>query len=307
MTDSKSGAAFMSKLAVAGSYPAILAIGFALHGALTAAGWSVVPAAYAAVVAGAALITLHELALPYRREWRPSAGEARADALFLATVQAGVPYLLSLSLALYLSRGLEAAGFNLAGFWPHAWPVFLQAALMLATADFLRYWLHRAFHQFPFMWVFHAVHHSPHRLYWLNVGRFHPLEKAVQYLADALPFVLLGVSPEVLSAYLVFYAINGFFQHSNCRVRLGLLNYIVAGPELHRWHHSAVAAESGSNFGNNLIVWDLLFGTRWLPEDREVGPLGLVNRAYPQGFLAQMKTPFIKGLDQDAEPAGDAI
>lgn len=307
MTDSKSRAAFMSKLAAAGSYPAILAIGFALHGALMAAGWSVVPAAYAAVVAGAALITLHELALPYRREWRPSARETRADALFLATVQAGVPYLLSLSLALYLSRSLEAAGFNLPGFWPHAWPVFLQAALMLATADFLRYWLHRAFHRFPFMWAFHAVHHSPHRLYWLNVGRFHPLEKAVQYLADALPFVLLGVSPEVLSAYLVFYAINGFFQHSNCRVRLGPLNYIVAGPELHRWHHSAVAAESGSNFGNNLIVWDLLFGTRWLPEDREVGPLGLVNRAYPQGFLAQMKTPFIKGLDQGAEPAGGAI
>ena len=307
MTDSKSKAAFVSKLVAAGSYPAILAMGFALHGALTVAGWSVVPAAYAAVVAGAALITLHELALPYRREWRPSAGEARADALFLATVQAGVPYLLSLSLALYLARGLEAAGFNLVGFWPHAWPVFLQAALMLATADFLRYWLHRAFHRFPFMWAFHAVHHSPHRLYWLNVGRFHPLEKAIQYLADALPFVLLGVSPEVLSAYLVFYAINGFFQHSNCRVRLGPLNYIVAGPELHRWHHSAVAAESGSNFGNNLIVWDLLFGTRWLPEDREVGPLGLVNRAYPQGFLAQMKTPFIKGLDQDAEPAGGPI
>ena len=126
---------------------------------------------------------------------------------------------------------------------------------MLAMADFLRYWLHRAFHRFPFMWAFHAVHHSPHRLYWLNVGRFHPLEKAVQYLADALPFALLGVSPEVLSAYLVFYAINGFFQHSNCRVRLGPLNYIVAGPELHRWHHSDGMAMSGNTccLGNRTL------------------------------------------------------
>ena len=94
-----------------------------------------------------------------------------------------------------------------------------------------------------------------HRLYWLNVGRFHPLEKAVQYALDTLPFAVLAVSQEVLATYFIFYALNGFFQHSNCRVRLGLLNYIIAGPELHRWHHSATAEESNHNFGNNLIIW----------------------------------------------------
>ncbi len=58
-----------------------------------------------------------------------------------------------------------------------------------------------------------AVHHSPHRLYWLNVGRFHPAEKAVQYCVDVLPFVLMGVGDDVLAAYFVFYALNGFCQH----------------------------------------------------------------------------------------------
>ena len=148
------------------------------------------------------------------------------------------------------------------------------------------------------MWRYHAVHHSPHRLYWLNVGRFHPIEKAVQFGVDTLPFALLGVSTEVLAAYFVFYAVNGFFQHSNCDVRLGPLNYLVSGPELHRWHHSEFAEESDTNFGNNLIIWDLVFGTRFLPADREVGRLGLVNRDYPLGFLAQMTTPFVPGLDK---------
>ena len=129
------------------------------------------------------------------------------------------------------------------------------------------------------------------------MGRFHPIEKAVQYAFDTLPFALLGVSHEVLAAYFVFYALNGFYQHSNCRVRLGPLNYVVSGPELHRWHHSKLVHESNNNFGNNLIVWDVVFGTRFLPKDREVGELGLQDRAYPTGFFPQMRSPFIRGLE----------
>ena len=289
---------FASRLVVVGSYPGVIALGFALYMALVATGLPVILASYAAALAGAALITLHEMRLPYRSEWRPSSGEVRADALFLVTVQAALPYLLSFTIVLGIAGALEAKGLTISGLWPHELPVIVQAVLMLAAADFPRYWLHRAFHRFTFMWRLHAVHHSPHRLYWLNVGRFHPLEKAVQFAVDTLPFALMGVSQETLSAYVVFYALNGFFQHSNCRVRLGPLNYIVAGPELHRWHHSVAAGEADHNFGNNLIIWDLLFGTRFLPGDREVGLLGLRNRAYPLGFLAQMRTPFIKGLDK---------
>ncbi len=120
----------------------------------------------------------------------------------------------------------------------------------------------------------------------------------MQYLFDALPFLLLGVADTVLASYFVFYAINGFFQHSNCAIRLGWLNYIVSGPELHRWHHSRVPGESNSNYGNNLILWDLLFGSYFLPKDRSVGTLGLINRDYPSSFPAQFGAPFTKGLDK---------
>jgi len=267
-----------------------------LHAGLVRLGLSAPLAAYAAGLMAALLITWHEIRLPYRDSWTPPRSEVANDLLFLITVQVALPLLLAVSLVSALAETIAANGIAVKALWPHHLPVWLQVVLMLLAADFGRYWLHRAFHKFGLMWRFHAVHHSPHRLYWLNVGRFHPIEKAVQYVFDALPFALVGASSEVLAGYFVFYAVNGFYQHSNCRVWLGPLNYVISGPELHRWHHSMLARESDRNFGNNLIVWDLLFGTRFLPEGRDVGPLGLVDRRYPGGFWAQMGTPFGLGL-----------
>ena len=286
------------RFATAASYPAVLALAFALFAVLMAAGAHVTLASYAAVLTGAALVTLHEVKLPYRTAWRPSQHDVRADVEFMLAVQVALPLLLSFLAVIAIADVLKDAGHSLDGLWPHGQPIAVQAILMLVVADFLRYWLHRAFHKFESMWRFHAVHHSPHRLYWVNVGRFHPIEKAVQFCADALPFVLVGVGGEALAAYFVFYAVNGFYQHSNCDVRLGPLNHLVSGPELHRWHHSMIPAESDNNFGNNLIVWDTLFGTRYLPTRREVGPLGLINQDYPLGFMTQMRTPFVAGLDK---------
>ncbi|HNA27070.1 MAG TPA: hypothetical protein PKL10_16585 [Nitrospira sp.] len=47
------------------------------------------------------------------------------------------------------------------------------------------------------------------------------MDKSLQFVCDALPFIALGVQEDVLSAYVVWYAVNGFFQHSNVDVRLG--------------------------------------------------------------------------------------
>jgi hypothetical protein len=39
-------------------------------------------------------------------------------------------------------------------------------------------------------------------------------------------------------------------------------------------------------------VWDLVFGTWFLPTDRAVGSLGLKDPAYPKAFLGLMRAPF---------------
>lgn len=279
------------------SYPVVMAVSFAYFPALMQLGLPIGVSAYVAAAVGAGLVLVHERVLPYRQGWRWHGVHMKTDATYFALVQVGVPTFLSVTLVVFLAEAMQGAGIVLDGLWPHRWPFLAQVVLMVLAADFFRYWLHRAMHEIPLLWRLHAVHHAPKQLYALNVGRFHPLEKVTQYFADVLPFALIGVMPEVLAGRIVLYGANGFYQHCNCRIRLGWLNYIAAGPELHRWHHSKRAAEANSNYGNNVILWDLLFRTWYLPKDKAVAKLGLLNRKYPTGFLGQLKAPFVRGLE----------
>ena len=286
-------------------YPATMAGAFGVNAVLLSAGVPILAASYVAAALAAAAVTFFEFVIPYNRAWQPRWPEVQNDLLFMVTVQMVLPQLLGLLLALTLLGALEPLALPMAQLWPRALPLFLQVALMLLVAEFLRYPLHVAAHNTKTLWRLHAVHHSPKKLYWLNVGRFHPVEKAFQYTLDTLPFVLVGVGAEAVALYFVFFAVNGFYQHSNVDVRYGPLNYLVSGPKLHRWHHSKVIDESNRNYGNNLIVWDLLFGTWFLPKHERVGDLGLLNRSYPLDFLAQMRTPLTPGLDKKSPPDTD--
>lgn len=281
------------------TYPTVMAFCLWLHLYLLYEGAGLQLSTYLPLAAAAGAIALLERRFPYREEWQPQREDIKNDVTFMVLVQILLPKILAFLVAIKALGWLQARGIALDGFWPHQLPALVQAGLMILVVDFMRYWLHRASHEWsPTLWRLHAVHHSPHKLYWVNVARFHPIEKSFQFLLDAAPFMLLGVSEEVLALYFICYSTNGFFQHSNVELRLGWMNYLVAGPELHRWHHSWEARESNRNYGNNIILWDLLFGSYFLPGNREVGALGLRNRDYPHDFLRQMRTPFIKGSDQ---------
>ncbi len=141
------------RLAIVGSYPAIMGFGFALFAALSAAGLPPLVGSYCAALAAAALITFHEFRLPYRKAWQPGTAEIGTDALFMAAVQVALPYFLSLCIVFALSDVLRPEGAGLGALWPHQWPVAGQACLMLLAADFARYWLHRAFHGLPALTV----------------------------------------------------------------------------------------------------------------------------------------------------------
>jgi sterol desaturase/sphingolipid hydroxylase (fatty acid hydroxylase superfamily) len=281
-----------------GAYPFVLAFGIALHELLLENHAGEQISTYLPVIVGAVMVAGLEWSYPYRQHWWAEKQEIVQDAIFMGLIQGVFPKLVAVVVLFTLSGTFHAQDLIVEGWWPTHWPVPLQMLLMIVVADGFRYWLHRLAHEWEPLWRFHAVHHSPHKLYWLNVGRFHPIDKGLQVLFDTVPFLLLGVGEEVLGLYVVCYAINGFFQHCNVDLRLGMLNYFISGPELHRWHHSMMKDESNHNYGNNLIIWDLVFGTWYLPGEREVQELGLVNRAYPSAFLEQMTVPFIPGADK---------
>jgi sterol desaturase/sphingolipid hydroxylase (fatty acid hydroxylase superfamily) len=283
-----------------GAYPVLLLACMAANRTLMEYEIGLLVATYAPITIGTLIIIWLEMWMPHRDSWKPSRKEVAEDSAFLALVHVALPKLLSIGAAFALLELWNGRDWLTHAWWPREWPIPMQTIMMALMVDSTRYWLHRISHEWEPLWRFHAVHHSPHRLYTLNVGRFHPVDKGLQFLLDSLPFIIMGVPPAVLSLYFVFYAVNGFFQHSNADVKLGWLNYLMSGPELHRWHHSMVKEESNHNYGNHLIIWDVMFGSRYLPSDREVGFLGLVNRRYPDGFLAQMSAPFVAGLDKQS-------
>lgn len=276
-------------------YPAVIFLSLGLYAYSIATGVALATGAFGSVVVGALLIAGFEMMVPYDRAWKPRPRDIWNDFLFMAVIQVAVPRLIGLLLALLLASRVGSDA-PLAGLWPHEWPLAMQALLLIVTADFLRYWLHRAAHTLPVLWRLHAVHHSPDRLYWLNTSRFHPIEKVLQFALDSLPFILMGVSPEILGFWFVLYSVNGFFQHSNIRMEFGYLSKIFSTAEVHRWHHSNVPAESNANYANVFILWDRFFGTYFLPAARRVDKLGLVYAAYPMEFGAQMKAPFVGKL-----------
>ncbi len=271
-------------------YPLLFAGAIAAFAAMLAAGTTLVLATYLpTLVAGLAIVVL-ERRFPERLAWRPQRSDVAADAAFMALVQILLARLLAVLAVFAIAQWMHAHAPS--PWWPHDWPLGVQMVAMLLAVDFLRYWVHRACHAYPLLWRLHEVHHSPDILYTLNVGRFHPLEKVLHVACDTVPFLLLGVAPEVIAGYFLLYAVNGFFQHSNLRLRYGWLNYVVGSAETHRWHHARDPKTASCNFGNTTIVWDLLFRTWYLPTTGPVEDIGILDRAYPRSFRAQMLTPF---------------
>lgn len=273
-------------------YPLVVTTTFALFAWLRAQGASLVVSTYVPVLIAAGLVTLLELRFPHRSTWRPPLSEVKTDLTFMTVVQLAFPPLLGFVFTYALIGPARALNLPISALWPHAWPIWIQALLMILTVDFLRYWLHRAAHHSDTLWRLHAVHHSVEQLYWLNTARFHLIEKALQMTLDSVPFLLMAVDPTVLALYYVAYATNGFFQHCNIELRYGVLNYVVGSADTHRWHHSRIPREANANYGNTVIVWDLLFGTWFLPSGRHVQELGLHEADYPKSFAALMRAPF---------------
>ncbi|MFT5574560.1 MAG: sterol desaturase/sphingolipid hydroxylase (fatty acid hydroxylase superfamily) [Bermanella sp.] len=240
------------------------------------------------------IVALAERIFPYRRDWLLSHQDVRTDIFhnllnsygFRELYKIGLIAVL-LPLVIVLSEGANMT------FWPERLPLALQVVAALAIAELALYWVHRLCHENSFFWRFHMVHHSPKRLYWLNAGRDHPLGVLLFVLAGSTPLIVMGAPADVMTYYFIVEAVHGLFQHANIQLRFGLLNYFFSTAALHRWHHSNKSAEANHNYGQTLILWDLLFRTYHHPRDRIVERVGLEGMAdFPSSFGAQMLAPF---------------
>jgi sterol desaturase/sphingolipid hydroxylase (fatty acid hydroxylase superfamily) len=259
-------------------------------------------------------IVVCERLFPYRTQWNRSHGDVGTDVLHAVVSGVGTTQL--------VRPLIQAAGVGVAGalsravglpLWPADSPLIAQLALALVVAELPQYWLHRWQHEHDWLWRFHSVHHSAPRLYWLNAARFHPLDLGPLYVVGYLPLVALGAPEAVIMLFTLFDAAFGMLQHCNIDVRLGPLNRIFSMAEPHRWHHSRVLGEANANYGSNLIVWDLVFGSFFLPADRpaptEIGIAGMPS--FPSRYVEQLVTPFrwrrVVGEAAVPPPSGEGV
>src|SRR6478735_1340947 len=181
-------------------------------------------------------------------------------------------------------------------------PWLVQFALVLLLTDLAQYWFHRTFHRVPFLWGFHAVHHSAKSMDWLASGRMHFVEIVLMRSLTSLPLLTLGFLPSVMQAYIGLVYVWSSMVHANLGGDFNRLGKWLVVPRFHHWHHAIDPEGVDKNFAIHFPFLDRLFGTYYLPDGKWPSGYGVPERV-PNGYLAQFRYPFVRGKAQ-AEQAG---
>ena len=164
----------------------------------------------------------------------------------------------------------------------------------LLILDLWIYFWHRANHAIPLLWRFHEIHHLDEFLDASSAVRFHAGEVLMSAAVRAVVIVLLDIPLASVLAFETLVLVASVFQHSNVRLPAGLekvLSMVIVTPSIHWVHHHAVRADTDSNYGTGLSVWDRLFATL-SPTPRSPEMSIGVERLGDTGFFALLFRPF---------------
>lgn len=214
--------------------------------------------AFAAVFA---LMALWELLAPFRAHrltrrarWPSNIALVVLDTLFVRILLPTG----AVGLAVYA----QTAGLGLFNAW--GVPALVAVPLGVILLDLAIYAQHVLFHAVPALWRLHRVHHADQDLDVSTGVRFHPIEIILSMLIKLAVVVILGIPPLAVLAFEVLLNATSMFNHSNVRLPAAIepaVRWLLVTPDMHRVHHSVVPAETDSNYGFNLSIWDRLFRT----------------------------------------------
>jgi sterol desaturase/sphingolipid hydroxylase (fatty acid hydroxylase superfamily) len=173
-------------------------------------------------------------------------------------------------------------------------PWVVQFFLAVLVADLAEYFIHRAFHKVPFMWRFHAIHHSSPALDWIAGSRSHIVDD-ISVRGFVLIPMMLVFPHTMLLAYLFFVNLHATWTHCNFGPTIKWLEPFLIQPRYHHWHHTSQPEAIDKNFAIHFPWIDRIFGTHYLPEGNKwPDTYGLHNEKIPAGFWGQLYYPFTR-------------
>lgn len=156
------------------------------------------------------------------------------------------------------------------------WWYAASLAGYVVASDLYRYWFHRLQHAVPFLWALHSFHHSAEALTFITGGRHHWIERAlVSAFLPILPLVF-RMPPEMAGIVGFIFFLPDSCAHLNIRFPMGRAITWLNSPQWHRIHHSVRPEHFDRNFASLLPLWDVVFGTAWVPARDEYPSVGLV-------------------------------
>jgi sterol desaturase/sphingolipid hydroxylase (fatty acid hydroxylase superfamily) len=195
---------------------------------------------------------------------RPAVMNSLATFALLALNIALVPLIFVASkaiLAAYQSLGIPSIPES---YWKN-WHWLPVAMLAFVVRDFADYWSHRAMHT-KLGWPIHAVHHSDTHVNGFTTFRVHVLEVLMMKAFHISFMGWLGIPAETVAALHVFASLHNAYVHFEVDIDHGPLNWLIASPRYHRWHHADFKPAYGKNLANVIPAWDMLFGTYYRAE-----------------------------------------
>lgn len=172
-------------------------------------------------------------------------------------------------------------------------PWVVQFFLAVVVADLAEYLIHRAFHTVPFLWRFHAIHHSSQSLDWIAGSRSHIVDDIAVRGFILIPMMLV-FPHNMLLAYLFFVNLHATWTHCNFGPTIKWLEPFLIQPRYHHWHHTSQTEAIDRNFAIHFPWIDRIFGTHYLPESAWPHTYGLHNEKIPDGFWGQAFYPFTR-------------
>jgi len=171
---------------------------------------------------------------------------------------------------------VNAAGGGFIHLRSDGWWYAVSLLGFVLVADLYRYTSHRLYHAVPFLWALHSFHHSAEAMTFVTGARHHWIDRIMGGAFLPIMAILFKVPTDMMtiSAFIIF--LPDGCAHLNVRFPLGRAITWINSPQWHRIHHSTQPEHFNKNFASVLPLWDIVFGTAWIPQKDEYPATGLV-------------------------------